>query len=436
VQFQHRPPSRPGETLVKARRLVSEETGIIRLVHEPPIAGDGPRIFGCGSLYNEHGSPGFVSDNTMCGSTALDRDQAIVGAIGEAVERYSAAFVPYDDIVMASAHALGPDAIPPVSFVLYSEEQRGRPGFGYRNVGADDVIGWVEGYSLTRERPVFVPAFAVYQPYVSRSGEAPAIQQVTTGLACGNTPEEAILAAICEVVERDAAMLMWLQKRRPPIVTLGEELPPDVTRALRRFGRAARHVTLLDITSDIAIPAYVAVWEGPIGSAHGALFASCAKLDPDRAAAGAIVELAQCLLWAASLIDADTPLPDPATTPLRLIEEHVMWPMRPGAHDAYGFALSSPRRVGFGSAAVPADPLAAVRTCTDRIAVAGLETIVVDVTSPDIREAGLYVFRALVPGAQPLFFGTGLERISERSVSASYSDRAGSVLNLHPHPYP
>lgn len=422
--------------MVKARRLVSEEAGIVRLVHEAPIASDGPRIFGCASLCSDYGSSGFPSDNSISGSTAVDRDRAIVGAIGEAVERYSAAFVPYEDIVSGTIASLRARAIRPESLVLYGDDQLSDARFPYRAVAPDDAIGWIEGHSLTHDQPVLVPAFAVYQPYVSRSGEPPVIQQVTTGLACGNTPEEAILAAICEVVERDAAMLMWLQRRRPPIVRLGPDGPPQMLRALQRFGMAARHVTLLDITTDIAIPAFVAVWEGPIAGASGGIFASCAKPNADSAAVGALTELAQCLMWAASLIDARTPLPDPTTVPLTRIEEHVMWPLRPGARDVYGFALSSPRRVELGVAPATTDALSAVQACTQRIAEAGLETIVVDVTSPDIREVGLHVFRAIIPGAQPLFFGTGLHRISARALDGGDVDRAGTDINFHPHPFP
>ncbi|TIX47844.1 MAG: hypothetical protein E5V26_01810 [Mesorhizobium sp.] len=74
--------------------------------------------------------------------------------------------------------------------------------------------------------------------------------------------------------------------------------------------------------------------------------------------------------------------------------------------------------------------------CVERIARAGLEVVVVDVTSPDISECGLHVFRAIIPGAQPLYFGSGLHRISVRATSAEYADRASKQINLHPHPFP
>ena len=85
VRLEHRPFSPIEETLCKAVRLVDEETGIIRLLHEAPVPPDSPKIFGCGSLCSDFGKMGYPADNPISGSTSLIRDQAIVGAIGEAV---------------------------------------------------------------------------------------------------------------------------------------------------------------------------------------------------------------------------------------------------------------------------------------------------------------------------------------------------------------
>lgn len=433
MHLQHHPPSAIGETFKKATRLVDEETGIVKLLYEAPIAPDAPHIFGCGSLCSDYSRLGYPSETEVSGSTSLLRDQAIVGAIGEAVERYSAAFVPYERVVIHPYDAVAQEAIPPWSLVLYDEAQYRQPRFGYKPVKPTDPIGWVPGYSLTHQRSILVPAFVIYQPYRSQVGEAPVIQQITTGLACGNTLEEATLSAICEVVERDASMLMWLQKRRPPIVEVGADDPPSVQETLRRFGRARKHVTLLDVTTDLLVPAYVAVWDGPLCNENGAIFASCAHLSPSRAAVGAMTELAQCLMWAGSLIDRGDPLPNPALERLERIEEHVLWPLRRDARSAFEFALSSDERVRIGDRAdtTSSDVLTNIMQCVDLIAAGGLEVIVVDVTSPDVEECGLHVVRAILPGAQPLFFGTGLHRVSDRA-------RANSVMaiNLHPHPFP
>ncbi|MCK1516513.1 YcaO-like family protein [Bradyrhizobium sp. 190] len=438
MRLQHRPPSLPEETIRKAVRLVDEETGVIKILFEAPIASGAPKIFGCGCLRGDYDRLGFPSDNRISGSTSLVRDQAIAAAIGEAIERYSAAFVPYDEITVLSYETLSMRAVAPQSLTLYDADQYCRPGFGYKSVGCDEPIGWVNGYSLTRREWILVPAFAVYQPYQSVVDEAPVIQQITTGLACGNTLEEAILSAICEIVERDAAMLMWLQMRRPPKVNLDGLAEGLVSDACSRFGDLRRHITVLDVTTDLGIPAYVSVWDGPIDKERGAIFTSSANLVPGRAVVGALTELAQSLMWAAGLIDGGTHVPDPRTEKFSRIEEHVLWPLRPSARPAFEFALSSDKLVDLDNHACagPNDVLTAIQTCVDRLSAQGHEVIVVDVTSPDIRECGFHVVRAIVPGCQPLFFGTGMHRLSVRAKCNPYPDRAADSLNLHPHPFP
>jgi ribosomal protein S12 methylthiotransferase accessory factor len=438
MRLQHRLPSKPQETLRKAVRLVDEEAGVIKLLFEAPISPDGPKIFGCGSQCNEYSHIGSPSERSISGSTSLARDQAIAGAIGEAAERYSAAFIPYENVISSSYSSLDGDSLLPSSLTLYEKEQYGHSNFPYQPVGSDDVIGWVAGHSLGRDRAVLVPAFAVYQPYRSLVGEAPVIQQITTGLACGNTLEEAVLSALCEVVERDASMLMWLQSRQPPRVVASRSTSSLVSLTLDRFGSLDRYVTLLDVTTDLNIPAYVAVWDGPIEKERGAIFASCANLSPDRAASGALLELAQCLMWATSLIDAREHIPDPLVDTLSRIEDHVLWPLRSSSRTVFEFLLSSAENVDIAQRqdASSEDVLKSIQTCVELISARGLDVVVVDVTSPDIAECGLHVVRALIPGTQPLFFGTGLHRLSARANSNPYPSRARTGINLLPHPFP
>lgn len=437
MQLHHHLASPIEDTLRKALRLVDDQTGVIKILHEAPCAPDSPRIFGCGALSSDYSRFGFPSESPISGSTSLVRDQALVGAIGEAVERYSAAYVPYDEIIYRPISAVSATAVSPWSLSLYDEVQLARAGFGYCALRPDDTIGWVMGFSLTRKQPILVPAFAVYQPYISRAGEMPVVQQITTGLACGNTAEEAILSAICEVVERDAAMLMWLQSRRPPKTVIESRTPKVVRETLARFGPIEGHVTLLDVTTDLAIPAYIAVSDVPMAGKPGATFSSCANLVASRAAVGALTELAQCLLWVNSLVDKGTHLPNPSLEDIAQIEEHVLWPLLPENRQAFEFVLSSSCETEIPQDHDwPTDILDSITHCVERIARAGLEVVVVDVTSPDIRECGLHVFRAIIPGAQPLYFGSGLHRISVRATSAEYADRASKQINLHPHPFP
>ena len=433
IQLQHRPFSRPADSLRKAVRAVDEEVGIVRRLFEAPVAPDSPRVFAYGSLTGDLACLGYRSDITLSGSTSLVRDQAIAGAVGESIERYSAAFVPYEDLVVASSSSLNCRGVPPWSLTLYDEDQYRRQDFRYKRPTERDTIAWAEGFSLTKKERVLVPAFAVYMPYQSNIGEFPIVQQITTGLACGNTIEEAILSAVCEVAERDAAMLTWLQSRRPPRVVAD----PDGV-AFESFGALCRYVTVLDATSDLDIPSYIAIWDGPIGNRTGSVFCSSASLSAKRAFVGALTELAQCMAWVNSLIDRPDFSRDPLGSEFSRIEDHVMWPTMPSSRSIFKFMLDSSsctylhdRQQTGGT-----DVLDDIQDCVDRIGRRGLEVIVVDVTAPDVREIGFHVVRVIIPGAQPLFFGSKLHRISDRARFNLYAGCAPVALNLHPHPFP
>ena len=66
----------------------------------------------------------------------------------------------------------------------------------------DDFDRWVRGYSLTRDKPVMVPAAVTFYPYIEKRRSY--IYNDTGGLASGNTLTEAIRNGVAEVIERDA----------------------------------------------------------------------------------------------------------------------------------------------------------------------------------------------------------------------------------------
>jgi len=125
----------------------------------------------------------------------LTRAAAEAGALMEAVERYS-----------------GEDCdLPVVSADRAEMERHGA------TVDPDEIIipraapyhpqtrlEWVEGFDLLSDRPTCVPLNAVVCPYAPSPGHRMIYFAGSNGLASGNTLEEALCHALCEVVERDA----------------------------------------------------------------------------------------------------------------------------------------------------------------------------------------------------------------------------------------
>src|SRR5207253_11156067 len=140
------------------RRAVSSYTGIVRTLDECLAAAAEPRLFratcdvrGGGELL---GAP--LDHCTGIGGAGTTRAEAAAAAVGEALERYSASFVPRERPVVASAAELGASAVAPERFALFSAAQHAVPGFPVRPFTADTRVARVEGAALPGGEPAWL----------------------------------------------------------------------------------------------------------------------------------------------------------------------------------------------------------------------------------------------------------------------------------------
>jgi putative methanogenesis marker protein 1 len=175
-------------------------------------------------------------------------EQAKVSAIMEGLERYSGE-VRGDNLLrrsvddMLSSHS----AIDPRTLIL---PQRTATIVMHQNVG------WVKGFDLMEKEEIFVPASAVFHPYSSRLDLA-LFRTNTNGLASGNTMEEALVHALCEVVERDAWSICEAKRK----LVADIEPPADdalIRSMLEKFTSQGIEVHLKDLTSDVGLPTFAA----------------------------------------------------------------------------------------------------------------------------------------------------------------------------------
>lgn len=160
------------------------------------------------------------------------------------------------------------------------------------------TLEWVEGYDLMSDQPTFVPLNAVVCPYTPADGAARVYDSHTNGLASGNTIEEAICHAMCEVVERDALSIADTIDKLAPAVgqlcvggetenspnrkavpaMLGrrvalETLPPSARGVVRKMEQAGLRVSLRDVSAAIGVATLecTCTEDGPDGGqvAHG-----------------------------------------------------------------------------------------------------------------------------------------------------------------------
>ncbi|MFD7875455.1 YcaO-like family protein [Streptomyces sp. NPDC059766] len=373
---------------------VANITGLDR-VGIPVYNAIAPRAFDIISVYNGKGA------------TEID---AKTSAIMEAVERFSAslpmrptAVASYPELEASGRRVLDPGSC---NFELHHAYT------------IDTPISWVEGYDLMHEHSVLVPQFLA--GYYMSYHEVPCYPVSTTnGIASGNSMEEAICHALCELVERDdwtmadlisnrlgklaadaegspvgAAIRAWAQERHPSLDP--STLPPRAQFFMEKFHNASIDIEVKNITSATGIPSFQAVVSEFVAesfsrSHHGI----GTHPDAEVAVTRAISEVAQSRVVDIQAMREDITAPG---QPVEKALYHVRrsnranpesWAIKPSAHSV---------RLQDVASHPSTDVMADVRLLLQRLRARGLDqAIVVDLSAPGIPAT---VVRVIVPGIE------------------------------------
>jgi len=129
-------------------------------------------------------------------------------------------------------------------------------------VRTDVPIIWIEGWDLIGGEPCWVPFESVTTNFVAPARGGNTFLMSSNGLSSGNHLLEAIVHALCELIERDALTLWYLlapdasKRCQLDVATIDD---PGCAAAIARLQAAGASLAAWDITSDASVPAYSAV---------------------------------------------------------------------------------------------------------------------------------------------------------------------------------
>jgi bacteriocin biosynthesis cyclodehydratase domain-containing protein len=361
------------------------------------------------------------------GSTA---EQGEASALMEAIERYSGIFQG-DEIRVTrrfSDFASG-EAIPPNQVLLFSDTQYRRglaptPGSDDSEVPAplnpSAEIEWSPVWSLRDERFKYLPTSLLYFFY--RGPGTYQIHADSNGCAAGNTLEEAIVQGFLELVERDAYAIWWYNRSQRAEVDLGQ-FDDSYIRDLRsQLGETGRRLWVLDVTSDLGVPTFVALMHWMQNGQENIEFGSGAHFDPRIALLRALTELNQFLSMGLMGGGSGEKSSLDGTTPLRLQDHPYLTP-----NDDPAVQLGSGAKFG------RLDTREQVLACVGIAEKEGLDFLVLNQTRPDIDAP---VVRVIVPGMRHFYRRFAPGRLYDVPVKLGWRDRpiAEHELNpIHPH---
>ena len=415
--------------------LVSPFVGVVRGVQEVPA---GPQDIRLHTMWCETAHAPIAHGGGGSGVSVI---AARAAAIGEAVERYSASFADSTQPVFATARELGRRAVDPARFALFSERQYGTPGFPYKRFDRDTRLTWIEGVALPDGEPAWLPAQLIH--LVSPSEEPPICRATSSGLACHESAAEATLSALLELLERDAFMLTWKARLSWPLLDWSgdERLLEWERRFMRPTGLRAHAV---DMSAVWDVPCCAAIVRSSVPGSAPFGVGAAAGLTVERALTKALDEGTRVRTWAKALRGFD---PDGRNTPspgaIRDFDDHIRFYADPRNADRVAFLDGSEARRDVGRIRPLRGDTAEERieTICRRLARRFASAYAIDVTSSDIRDAGLTVMRVVSPELCALDVEhtaqlLGARRLYEEPQRLGFRARVLSEAELNPDPHP
>ncbi|UPK16003.1 TOMM precursor leader peptide-binding protein (plasmid) [Bradyrhizobium sp. 155] len=295
-------------TYDRLKKHVSHLTGVVRTLEPVGVRNGLTHSYASGhSFAMMHHDLRFALLNLRGrsgGKGARDID-AKVGAICEAIERYSGVYRGDEPCIRSSFEGLAEPAILPNDLMLFSAAQfRDREQWNHEHTSGfhrvpvpfreTDLIDWSPAYSLTRDRFVHVPSAYCYFGHPDLRARF-FCSCDSNGNAAGNSKEEAILQGLLELVERDAVAMWWYNYARRPEIVLSSLRDSYVDQLHDHYSEMGRDIWLLDITSDFRIPVVAAISRARDRVSQDIIIGFGAHLDANVAALRAIAELNQFL---------------------------------------------------------------------------------------------------------------------------------------------
>jgi ribosomal protein S12 methylthiotransferase accessory factor len=443
VELRPVQPTPAAASLRRLRSFVSPLSGVVRSTAETLAAPDEHRLISIGCELAD-GVPTIGSPvESYTGSEHRLREAAEAAAIGEALERYAGSYVPTDRLVIASAAELGPRAVDPERFALFSAAQHKAPGFPFRPFGRDTVVSWVEGFAIPGGEPVYLPAQLVYMPWRRQGLAETRIGHATSsGLACAATVEEAVLTGLLELVERDAFMLVWHNRLSLPLLDWSDDA--DLLRLDERyFAPTGLSYSAVDLSAFLGLPTVLGVVHGKQGRL-GALGVGAASAPSVGVAwRKALAEAFSVQRWVRDQAFEQPERLGGEPGAIRTFDDHTLYYAGEERARRAAFLDASSERRGTGEIAPleGSNVLELIEGVVRRLAERGMAAYAVDVTSPDVRSGGLRVARVVVPELCPLDVVEGARflggrRMYETAFEAGLAPRPLEPADLNPDPHP
>lgn len=421
--------------------LVSQYTGIIKSIDrftKPYTEFDLPVLWQAElANFQLHKQPDDLRYGVGRGMTD---DQAILGAVGEAIERYCGSIVDDQQLIISTYDDLTDDAVCPPDFFSFSEKQYSNPTFPFSAFDPTIETSWMAALSLKSYQQVLVPAFLVYFNWDSDFPGDYVLPTSSNGMASGPSLEFAAYSGLCELIERDAFIITWLN-RLPAARIYFDHHPGIETEIARHYARFGIELVTFDLITDIQVPVVMAMLIDHSGKSPAVATGLGCHLDGSTALRKAIFEVCQSRFGDINRMAADTGANLHKYDDVECLDDHSAFFYSTARLGELDFLFHHDQRLKVEDLPTYTHNLEVekLQSVITRLSSVGVEPYLVELTTPDIKSLGFRVVRTLATELVPIYFGHGREPLGTRRLfevpeRLGYGRRTENDLNPCPHP--
>jgi ribosomal protein S12 methylthiotransferase accessory factor len=331
---------------------------------------------------------------------------AVLSAVGEAIERYSASLTDPERIVWKRLAELDGEYLDPRACGLYTDVQYERSGFPYVRFDNNTSYPWVLGSWADSGKPVWVPAiFALLS--IELRQEQLICQGTSNGLAASTDKDDAALRAILELIERDAFMAAWLTACSAVRVELDsiDPLLRNVLEGIEAFGATVEIYTL---PTSVIGTTVLCLALGDGDQYPGVTFGLGSDLQPELALRQAVLELGQTGPYLRRMMRSKTLATPNDPSCVREMLDHAAYYFPADRASAFDSLRTGETSISLSDLDNVTNR--SLNDCVSALKQAGVRVALIDVTSADVATGPFRVMRAVSPDLQPIWYGYGLER--------------------------
>jgi ribosomal protein S12 methylthiotransferase accessory factor len=434
----------PSSETIRLMDLVSPRVGVIRTLSKVQRGAEEPSppyIYEATLSHFDYRIV-KVQDRMGVGKGATE-SEAMLAAVGEALERYCASHAYEQAMHCAPWATVREGAIAPPELVLYSNRQYEQKNFAYGRWAPEDAIRWVPVCELPIGQQVFAPATLVFLAWPNPRANDSFTAATSNGLAAGPDLDWAILNGLCELIERDAFLITWMARLPAPKIQFGS-LPALGNSIREHYASWGIEIHVFRMCTDLQAHIMMAIAIDRTGSGPRALVGLGCHLNPGTALLKSLLEVCQIRPAEVRRYRENPPAERlKRYQDVKTLEDHSAYLSVPERLGEFAFLLENGCNQSISD--LPDYSTGNLKSdldrCVEILREAGCRVVYADLTTPDLAGYRIRVVRTLATGLQPIHFGYGEERLGGRRLfelpkRLGFAPNVLSETDLNPCPHP